>query len=459
MSWLSWELKRELRSRTFLFCSVLLCLLVSVSFVYGRRQIQRQLSVIEQLENLVTESDQVYFQERFKEDETVGRACYYLSQPTAHRPLPEAALSLGQRDLHSYHQSVRLRSLYANLFDSGFSNPSQAAAGHFDLAFVLVFLLPLFVIALTFDTLSADGERRTLPLLRAAGTPLGSLVKGRLLLKFALLGGLTSLLVGGNLWACGAPGQAFLVWIITTLSYLLFWFALAGFVCSRGWNSARNAGALLACWTFFTILGPSLLNLNQTREATKNGASITIRARQVINDGWDIDKEITAAIAEKYDPRYGDAPVVQEKFSWSWYFAMHDAGDAAVKQMTEDYFEGLNRNYESSLAWSFMFPPVRLQLILDEFSGTDLLSHLDYYRFVEESREKMREKLLPRVFSEETLTKKELLRLHQELPMMSFQPSRNKLWTRQLKEFIVLSLFLAVMSAFFLGTVERSLKR
>lgn len=458
MNWLLWELKRTFRGRAFVWSALLLCLFIGASFVYGRTLIARQKIVINDLDRLITESDQVYFQERFKDGEEVGRACYYLSQPTAHIPLPEATLSLGQRDLHSYHQIVRLRTLYAHLFDSGFSNPSQAAAGHFDLAFVLVFLLPLLVIALTFDTLSSDAERRTLPMLRANELPIGTLVAGRLAVRFALLAVLVSSLVASSLWACGAPLPTYPAWLSATLSYLLIWFSLAGLVCSRGWNSAMNAGALLALWTVLTVLGPALLNLALPRDAVKNGASITIRARQIVNDGWDTDKRKTAAVAEKLDPRYRDAPVVQEKFTWSWYFAMHDAGDAAVEEMAREYFQGLEQRYDRSLSWSLLFPPVRLQLLLDEFASTDLRTHLRYYQFVKEAREEMRTKFLPRVFSGETLSKNELLQLHEELPVRAFQPTRARLWSAGLFQLMGLSLCLAVFALLSLSRVEGRLK-
>jgi ABC-2 type transport system permease protein len=457
MIWYRWELKRALRSRSIIVSAGLLCLFVAASYMYGQTQIQRQLEVLAKLKELTAESDLVYFQERFQEDETVGRACYYLSTPTAHEPLPEAALSLGQRDLHSYHQVVRLRTLYAHLFDSGFSNPSQAAAGHFDLAFVLVFLLPLIVIAVTFDVLSADGERRTLPLLRAGDLGLGSLVGGRLAVRFGLLGSLSAVLVLASLAGCHAATEAYLPWVIATLSYLLFWFGLVGLVCSRGWNSARNAGALLGIWTVLTILGPALLNLTSPREATKNGASITIRARQVVNDGWDLDKEKTARAAEEADPRYKMAPVVQENFSWSWYFAMHDAGDAAVEEMADSYFNGLLENYQRSFDYSILFPPVRLQLLFDEFSATDLLTHLEYYRFVKQSRENMRDDFLPRVFAEETLSKKELLRLHDDISLQVFRPKQN-LWSSGLWELLGVSLFMVCWALFSLRRVEKALR-
>ncbi len=458
MSWVGWEFRRALRSRAIVLCAVLLIVSAAAGYLYGRSQVARQLAVISELERLAVESDQVYFQERFKDDENIGRACYYLTQPTAHLPLPEASLSLGQRDLHSYHQVVRLRSLYANLFDSGFFNPSQAAAGHFDLSFVLVYLLPLLVIAVTFDVLSSDRERRTLPLLRASNIALGKLVLGRLLVRFLILGSLCAILVASSLLACGAPAGALLPWLLATLAYLAFWFSLATLVCGMGWSSARNAGALLGLWTLLTVLGPALLNLALPRDATRSGAAISIRVRQVINNGWDIDKETTAKAAIERDPRYRDAPVVQEKYSWSWYFAMHDAGDAAVEEMARNYFDGLEENYQRSVSWSLLLPPVRLQLLLDEFSATDLMSHMAYYRYVEESRLSMRDEFLPRVFQEEALSKKELLKLHQELGLKTFEPPRPAPWSRGLLEMGVLSGLLAVFSVLVLLQVENRIK-
>ncbi|MEJ7658781.1 MAG: hypothetical protein WKG07_03710 [Hymenobacter sp.] len=62
--------------------------------------------------------------------------------------------------------------------------------GNFDLAFVLVYLLPLFVIALGYGLLAGEQESGVLPLLRVQAASVRRLLLGKLLFGFLLVAGL-----------------------------------------------------------------------------------------------------------------------------------------------------------------------------------------------------------------------------------------------------------------------------
>ena len=443
MRLLKLELFRASRDRAFRAALFLLLVSSVMACLYGSTQVHRQNQVMDQLNQLVTESDEVYFESRFKDEEDIGRAHYYLKQPTAHRPRPEAALSLGQRDLHSYHQSFGLRSLYTNLFDSGLENPSRSEAGHFDLAFVLVTFLPLVIIASTYNLLSREAEGRTLTLLRSSGCPLSKILLFKFLGRFVWTAALVALVVGASLLAIGASFSIFPYWLGVVLAYTVFWFGVSAGVVSFAWNSARSAGVLLAIWAVLTIVCPALLNLLLPREATQNGAALIIRCRQVVNNGWDREKSETQEAATLRNPSYAEAPITGEKFTWSWYYAMHDAGDQAVEDLAQSYFQGLREKDEHAFQLSFLLLPVRVQLLLDRLSGTDQSSHLSYYKFVIDSRLSMQERSLPRVFKAEKLSKEQLLALHDELPVLTYTPKlpeRTTVWVIQL--WIVALMFL-----------------
>jgi len=76
-------------------------------------------------------------------------------------------MSLGQRDLQPFNLKVRLLALQGQLYDSDVTNPLLAAFGSFDLAFVIVFIVPLFVIALTHNVWSAERELGTWSLIQS----------------------------------------------------------------------------------------------------------------------------------------------------------------------------------------------------------------------------------------------------------------------------------------------------
>lgn len=419
---IAWEFRRLGRDRTFLAVGLALLLISFVALAYGEVTLQRQNHVVEKLSTLVKSSDNAYFQARFGDSEEFGRAAYYFGRAVGHEPRPEAALSLGQRDLHSYHQIVRLRSLYANLFDGSFENPLSQVSGHFDLAFVMVFLLPLLVIVVGFDMLSRESEGRTLPLLRSSGVLVSQLLAIRFALRLFLFGSLVGSIVLVAGLSVGADWKIVACWLLLLGLYLLFWFSLTALVVSQAWTSARNAVTLLAVWVVLTLVGPSMLNLLLPKETTQSGARLTISARQKVNSGWDIPKSETRRDAETFDPAYRSAPEFGIPFNWAWYYAMHDVGDSSVAQQAQQYLNALGKREQRALEWSLLLPPVRLQLLLDQLSATDLQSNIDYLQYVGRSREAMRKQYLPLVFAEEKLSKDELLELHETLNEDRFQP-------------------------------------
>ncbi len=141
----------------------------------------------------------------------------------------------------------------------------RLAAGPLDLLFVLIQLLPLVVIALSYDILSGDRERGTLALLLAQPLRLRDLLLAKAaarLLALAVVGGLASVVA----WASGAiavdadGGLGDLAWLgALVLLWAAFWFAAALAVNAWGGSSSGNALALTTLWLVLVVVGPGLL--------------------------------------------------------------------------------------------------------------------------------------------------------------------------------------------------------
>lgn len=187
----------------------------------------------------------------------------YAIMPT--RPL--APLALGQSDLFADHLHASGVSEAQFLYESELANPWRLSAGHFDTAFVVVFLLPLLSLALSHDILSAERERGTLRLLRAQGVSATAVALGKAgahalalalpLLALPLAGLLAFRAGAGAAELCAAYG----LFAALALAYGLFWLALALLVNSFGKSSAFNALTLLCAWIALTLIAPIGLNL------------------------------------------------------------------------------------------------------------------------------------------------------------------------------------------------------
>ena len=193
-----------------------------------------------------------------------------------HAILPTAPLgpvALGQSDLFpsQFHVTGQSRVVFMN--PSDIESPWHLLSGHFDLAFVIVYLLPLLIFALSYNLLSAERENGTLRLLLSQPLRLRTLLAGKLtvraavLLAPAVLLPVAVLLVARQVGPTGMGGAsgAILWWALLVGAYALFWFALVVAVNAFGASSATNAMVLVIAWVLLVLVAPVLLNLAVTQ--------------------------------------------------------------------------------------------------------------------------------------------------------------------------------------------------
>src|SRR4051812_46207044 len=146
---------------------------------------------------------------------------------------PLAVAAVGLSDLYPQILKVSAGSKDSFLFVDEIANPTHLLVGGFDLAFVIVYLYPLLVLALGYNVLSGEREQGTLALTVASSAPLTTVLVGKLIVR---AGGLTAAAIAG-VWcflAATSPrvfaggGMASLA--VLTLAIVLygsFWAALA----------------------------------------------------------------------------------------------------------------------------------------------------------------------------------------------------------------------------------------
>lgn len=173
---------------------------------------------------------------------------------------PTSFLAVGQRDL--YEPLARV-DIFKPAQASGrdLSNPLAGLLGAFDPAFVLVFLLPLFLIGFNQGILSREREAGTLPMLlmRPGGFKSLLLVKAlpRLLIPILLTSVVLILLfpiAGQNPLEHGAA----LLWLLgLTTGYICFWFLVT--LLFNFWfrGSQAHALAMVSLWAMVCVLLPS----------------------------------------------------------------------------------------------------------------------------------------------------------------------------------------------------------
>lgn len=329
-----------------------------------------------------------------------GELLYYLALPAPQPPSRLSALASGRTEVETANLRIRLLALEGQLYEQETLNPRLASAGHLDLTFVLIALIPLFVIAVTYDIVSGERERGTWEMARLFARP-RRLVAAKTGARVILVGGLvTSLaLIGASLTGVDSDGRA--GWAAALIAlHTLFWFALCLGVAARRRSSTANAMILVGVWVAFTFLAPAVLSLaNAVLHPVPEALELTVRQRQGYHEAWDLSPSETMEVFFEDYPQWSDHAVPEDEFSWAWYYAMNHRGDQAARDASRAYRDVLTRRDEWARRWSLLVPPLATRIALDRLASTDLGAQLAYQDAVRRYHESLKAHFQPLLFS------------------------------------------------------------
>lgn len=173
-----------------------------------------------------------------------------------------AVLTVGQAEGYPMAANISPYAASNTIFDkhtAGMENPSVLAAGRFDLAFVLVWLLPLLVLAGSFDLFAGERERGMAPWLLSQPVAPARLLAAKAVARILLLVLPLVAIVVGLLWIASDAGPGALLAVGgLVLLYALFWLALALLVNLFAASGAQAALGCLAGWLTLVVLLPAL---------------------------------------------------------------------------------------------------------------------------------------------------------------------------------------------------------
>jgi ABC-2 type transport system permease protein len=175
-------------------------------------------------------------------------------------PSPLSMLAVGQSDVYPSYLKITARNLDALVTGDQVEHPLAVASGHLDLAFVVLFLYPLLIFAVSFDLTATERDRGTLRMVLAQPVRLRDVVAGKMIARVMLLA-LPAVLIPAIPACLYSPGIALAVWTIAVLAYALIWHGIALIVNARGWAAPANALVLAGIWLMFAIVGPATINL------------------------------------------------------------------------------------------------------------------------------------------------------------------------------------------------------
>ncbi|MEP2058074.1 MAG: DUF3526 domain-containing protein [Maribacter litoralis] len=389
--------KSFFRTKIFLVSLILLLTVGVISILIGKQYLVKQEKTIA--------AAQVFQEESIRKNveyhsEDLGLLLYYLRFTLIKKPENISAISIGQSDVNPLLQAVTMRGLEAQKYDTDFENPSLLMSGNLDLGFVIIYLFPLVLIAMTFNLYSEEKELGTWRILAAQTSGKAKFLFKKLLVRilfvFAVLiflmflaSAMLQIPMNANFWAI----------FIQSVLYVMFWSALCFWMVTLLRNSSFNALALISIWVVLTILIPALVN-NYVINAYQvpEALDAMVEQRDGYHEKWDLEKDATMTEFIKAYPQYKNYPVPEDEFSWIWYYGMQFMGDFAAKDTSAEMTEKIMLRNTVSEKIALFVPTMHAQLSFNSLAGTDMLSHLDFLKSLTEFHKNLREGFYTTIF-------------------------------------------------------------
>jgi ABC-2 type transport system permease protein len=321
-------------------------------------------------------------------------------------PSPLAGIATGQSRLLPFYLRTELDYVAPPAASFDFVNPRALSLGEFDLAFVLVAVLPLALIALGAPRLAAERDSGALALMAVQLPSFRRLVMLKLgamalvCVPFCVIAAALALLLAGAPSWSGASGPVLLVLGAALAGYTLFWCCICALVSSRSGVIASYL-RLAMLFTVFTFVLPAAGAL---AIELAYPAPSSLDYLDHLRRAGDLTPAQRNALFLKHlaaFPQYAEAAqrVAQVPYATKMIFVQRDIEQqlrprqaAALRQ------QGAARRAAAALRW--LSPPMVLGALLQQAAGTDAERHQRFLSGADAYTETLRHFFWPRALED-----------------------------------------------------------
>jgi len=310
-----------------------------------------------------------------------GQAFYLMVNYAVKPPLPSAVIAVGQSDVQPsfFRMLVNEKQAFINHYD--FAHPLGLLLGKFDLAFLIIYILPVLLISISYNALAGEKQTGQLRLLMLQGLSPIRLIFNQLCVRTSLVS-LPLLLVsisGFFIVSDNISLVSVCFFVFLVLAYSLFWLALCAFVISFGKTAAYNAAVLIVTWLSLIIILPAGLN---TLILTLDPAPSRIEYVDTLRDKSDeVDKASSQALAQFFQDHPELAKAVDDTKPLDYAskkIAKIVAIETAMLPYDETFKLVLTKQQNRAELLQMVSPASILQAALFELSGNGLKRHQDF---------------------------------------------------------------------------------
>jgi ABC-2 type transport system permease protein len=324
---------------------------------------------------------------------------------------PLAPLSIGQADLLPHHYSVTINTNAQSFLASGeLENPLNLMAGRFDVAFVIVYLLPLLILALSFNLLSGEREQGTLLLTMVQPIPVRRVLMQRIgvraVLVLAMAAGITiaGAVIGGVRIAADGVASGLLLWTLAVAVYALLWFALALLVNSFSYGSGTNATLLAAAWLAAVVVVPAAVNIAASMlHPLPSRVELIGVQREAAREAAERRSELLAKFFEDHPEMVQGLNLDTMNVAARSYASQQEV-ERRVSEVLQRYDERLAAQQAVVRRYRYLSPAILMQESLNDLSGTGDVRFAHFRANVASFAGEWRSFFVPRLLAGEQLS-------------------------------------------------------
>lgn len=313
---------------------------------------------------------------------------FWLPQNVIKDPGPLSALSLGLMDVQPWHRQVKYTKNYDDNTDMPVSNPMTLFAGNFDLAFVIIYLLPLLVLMYCYAIHSSEKEAGTLALLSIQAGSIHRIIRLKLLFRFLVLASVLMIInVLGFVLAekhSSLSGNSILWWNVLSLLYLLFWTGIAYLVVALQKGAIASGLYLVSSWLLLLIVLPSMVNTYiQSRHPLPMKDELASYRRHQGEEIWGTSARILSDSFNRYNPQYASSinPAKDTVHLSTRYVAgYYDLLERRMERVVIPFEEQVAQRNGHFASFSRWIPVLSCQHLFNCLAGTQLLAYQEFFQ-------------------------------------------------------------------------------
>jgi ABC-2 type transport system permease protein len=383
--------------------------------------VEKQKVIDDQIQNFHADTTTAEGKAKFNSAGSVFIGNRIIALPAFKKPISTAIYNIGQADAFPYYYTIKVENFFMQLFKQGeINNPLRSLAGHFDVTFWVIYLLPLLIILLSFNAFSAELDNGNWRLIFSQGISARYWLTAKLLLTAILVEILLILIFATGIILNAVSfqqtvGLQDLYFFVTVNLYLILWFALVYFINSFAKSTSFNALCSGMLWITTCMLMPALVTMLAETVVEVDNTIVSTMSRRPQGDKFDNDdfgKQTVRKLGDLH-PAYKNARIApgMPAFKLSVFIAYHELLNETHTIDVKEYYASVEKRQAITNGSIFINPAAGVDGLLTSLAANDAQANHKFIWQVRAFQKKIHEVYFPALFNTRPLQESDYKKL------------------------------------------------